>query len=177
MKSYNALLLALALIGLILFYTIWNVGLLKPVTIDRTSSPQGIAVFQKYTGPYHEVRPVFEKIESQLAEQNLKCDLSFGRYYDNPDEAEPERLRADLGCLLPQAPAQALAGLETEKWTGYDSLRGTFEGAPWLTAFKVYSALKKESFQRNIHVEFTPALEVYQKNQRGFKTEVYFRIH
>lgn len=176
MKSYHVLFVALGLLGVILFYVIWNVGMLKPVVIEEVSSPQGVAIFRKYTGPYHEVRHIFENIESELEKQNLNCDTSFGRYYDDPDQVEPDRLRADIGCVLPQAPAQPIAGLETENWPGYKSLRGTFEGAPWLTAFKVYSALRRESFQRNIHVEFTPVLEVYQQTPSGFKTEVYFRI-
>lgn len=176
MKSYRVLFIALGLLGVMLFYVIWNVGFLKPVIIEQVKSPTGIAIFQKYTGPYHEVRHIFENIETELVKQNLDCKTSFGRYYDDPNQVEPDRLRADIGCLVQQAPAKPIEGLVTETWTGQNSLRGTFEGAPWLTAFKVYSALKRESFQRNLHVEFTPVLEVYQQTTHGFKTEVYFRI-
>jgi len=176
MKSYHVLFVGLGLLGVMIFYVIWNVGLLMPVVVEQVDSPSGVAVFQKYTGPYHDVGAIFEKIEKQLVEQNLNCDLSFGRYYDNPDEVEPERLRADIGCIVPQAPAQKIEGLETENLESFKALRGTFEGAPWLTAFKVYSTLRKQSYQRNLHVEFSPIFETYQQIPRGFKTQVYLRI-
>src|SRR6476620_3174439 len=117
MKSYQVLFIALALVGVMLFYVIWNVGLMKPVTFKKVNSPTGISIFQKHTGPYHEVRHIFENIETELVKQNLDCKISFGRYYDNQNQVEQDRLRADIGCLVQQAPAKPIEGLVTESWT------------------------------------------------------------
>lgn len=176
MKSYHILFAALALVGLILFYVSWNVGLFKPVVIEQVTVPKATLVFQKHIGPYHEVGKVFEAVEKQMAEAQKPCFRTFGRYYDNPDQVEAERLRADIGCWFEEPVTSPPSGLFVEESASFEALRGTFDGAPWMTAFKVYSTLKRESFQRNLYVETSPALELYEKTQTGFRTQVHFRI-
>ncbi len=179
MKSYQVLFISLGIVGLIIFYVIWNVGLLKPVTIEKAQVPQLHLLYKKYTGPYQNVGPVFTEVENALAQDKIKCDLTFGRYYDNPNEVEPARNRADIGCIVnsttPSLPQDSK--IQSETLTPYTALEGTFEGAPWLTAFKVYSAIRKESYQRNIPLdENAPSLEIYEKIKHGFKTRVYFKV-
>lgn len=176
MKSYHILFSAFALVGLILFYAIWNVGLFKPVIIEQVNVPTSYLVYEKHVGPYHDVGAVFERVEKKLEEKKVACTRTFGRYYDNPDKVEQERLRADIGCILSQPLTESIEGILTEELPSFEALKGTFEGAPWLTAFKVYSTLKKQSYQRNLYVEESPVLEVYEAAGNAFKTEVYFRV-
>lgn len=178
MKSFHVLFIGLGLIGIIILYVIWNIGLMKPVQIQQVDVPEMRVMFKKYQGPYQNAGPIFNEVEASLAEVKIPCDQTFGRYYDNPNETEPERTRADIGCIiknqeLPAAPNN----LETETIAGFKALEGSFEGAPWLTAFKVYKTLRKESYQRNIMLdESQPVLEIYEKIDNGFKTKVYFRL-
>jgi len=177
-KSYQVLFIALSLIGVIILYVIWNIGLLKPVVIEQVRVPEMHLIFKKYQGPYQNVGPVFTEVEKTLVQDKIACDMTFGRYYDNPNEVEPERNRADIGCVftaLQDFPTSS--ELSAETLTDYPALVGTFEGAPWLTAFKVYKTLRQEAFQRNIMIdEKAPILETYEKTETGFKTHVYFKL-
>lgn len=174
MKSYHILFSAFALVGLILFYAIWNIGLFKPVIVEQITTPKMYLVFEKHTGPYHDLGALFDRVEKKLADKKILCPKTFGRYHDDPDKVEPERLRADIGCLLDQPIAENVEGITLEEVSPFKALKGTFEGAPWLTAFKVYSTLRKQSYQRNVYLQPSPVLEVYEKAGKGFKTEVYF---
>ncbi len=178
MKSYHVLFVGFGIIGLIIFYVIWNIGLMKPVIIEQAQVPEWRIVFKKYQGPYQNAGAVFTEVEKALAEDNIICEQTFGRYYDNPNEIEPERTRADIGCILSQTnDLPTSADFQAETLTSYPALVGTFEGAPWLTAFKVYKALRRESYQRNVMLDETqPVLETYETIENGFRTRVYFSL-
>ncbi len=178
MKSFHVLFIALGIIGIIILYVIWNIGLLKPVIIEQMETPQIQVLFKKHQGPYHDVGKVFEDVENTLAKLSIKCDQTFGRYYDDPNEVEPERTRADIGCVVQNTNTLPTSeGLEAETIEPYLAMIGIFEGAPWLTAFKVYKTLKKESYQRNLMIDNdSPVFETYEKTPTGFRTKVFFRI-
>lgn len=179
MKSYHALFVGLGLVGIIIMYVIWNIGLLKPVMIEQVQVPELHLVFLKYQGPYQNVGPVFKEVEDSLAQQKITCDQTFGRYYDNPNEIEAERTRADIGCVFNDLDTALPTAnkLQAETVKPYTALVGTFEGAPWLTAFKVYKSVRQEAFQRNIMLdESSPVLETYEKIPTGFRTKVFFPI-
>ncbi len=176
MKSYHILLSILSLIGIIILYTIWNIGLLLPVTVEQTQTPTLYLVYESHTGPYHELMPIFEKIEKALSNKKISCSKTFGLYFDNPDQVEADRLKSEIGCIVDKPVTEELGELQFKELPPFQALKGSFGGAPWLTAFKVYSTLQKESYQRNVILEPTPVLEIYEPNEHGFKTEVYFRI-
>lgn len=178
MKSYHALFVGLGLIGIIILYVIWNIGLFKPVMIEQTMVPTYNIIYKTYQGPYHDVGKVFDEVEKSLAQDKITCEQTFGRYYDDPNEVEPERTRADIGCILNSTNALPTnAELKAEAMTGYPAIAGTFEGAPWLTAFKVYKTLRKESYQRNVMLEDNfPIFETYEKIDSGFRTRVFFKL-
>ncbi len=178
MKSYHVLFVGLGIVGIIIFYVIWNIGLLKPIVIEQVQIPEQQIIFKKYQGAYQNAGPLFEQVEKLLAEKKIICSQTFGRYYDNPNEIEPERTRADIGCIFNEKIILPLSTeLQTETVLSYTALAGKFEGAPWLTAFKVYKALKKESYQRNIMLDdAAPVFETYEKIENGFRTTVYFKI-
>lgn len=178
MKSYHALFIGLGIVGIIILYVIWNIGLMKPVIVEQVLVPEQHLVYVKYQGPYQNVGPLFKEVEDSLAQQKITCNQTFGRYYDNPNEIEAERTRADIGCLFTEAvsvPADSKLQLDTV--AAHPAIVGTFEGAPWLTAFKVYRAVRQEAFQRNIMIDDSvPVVETYDKMQHGFRTKVYFSL-
>jgi DNA gyrase inhibitor GyrI len=178
MKTYHALFVGLGIIGVIILYVIWNIGLLKPVMITETNIPEMKLIFKKYQGPYQNVGPVFTEVENLLAQDQIVCNETFGRYYDNPNEIEAERTRADIGCIVESNDAIPTSkDLEVENVAPYEAIVGIFEGAPWLTAFKVYRAVRKESYQRNTMIDdSSPVMETYEKIKNGFRTRVYFRL-
>ncbi len=177
-RSPQVLLIALSVIGIVILYIVWNVGLLKPVTIDQGPLPEMQLIFEKYQGRYDRADEVIRNVEKQLAEGQIICDLTFGRYYDDPNKTEPERTRADLGCVLKSPPPTVAANLIAETMPGGpEVIVGTFEGAPWLTALKVYRAVRAESYQRNRMIDDgLPVIETYEKIDKGFRTRVYFRL-
>ena len=178
LKSYQVLFIALGIVGVILLYVIWNIGLLKTVTIEEIQTPEMQLIFKKYQGPYQNVGPVFSEVEKTLAQDKIACDQTFGRYYDNPNEVEPERNRADIGCVLMTTDnLPTSTDLQAESLKPFHALVGTFEGAPWLTAFKVYKALRSASYQKNKMIDDSvPVIETYEKIENGFRTKVYFKL-
>lgn len=178
MKSYHALFIGLGIIGAIFLYVIWNIGLLKSVTVEQTQVPEMKLIFKKYQGPYQNAGAVFTEVEKLLAQDQIVCDRTFGRYYDNPNEIEADRTRADIGCILIATdPLPTSAGLIAETLPPQTAMIGTFEGAPWLTAFKVYKVLRQESYQRNIMLDDkAPIMETYEKIENGYRTKVYFKL-
>lgn len=178
LKSYHVLFIALSLVGIIVLYVIWNIGLLKPVQIEQSQMPEFNLIFKSYQGPYHEIDKALADVEKILAQEKVDCDLTFGRYYDNPNEVEPERTRADVGCIMNTPSMTTSEVLKAESLKGdREVLIGIFEGAPWLTAFKVYKTVRQESFQRNRMIDpEVPVLETYEPIENGYRTKVYFTL-
>ena len=63
MKPTGLFFIVFGVIGLLLAYVIWNVGLLKPVFIEVKELPKSYLVYKNVTGPYHKLSEVFHEIE------------------------------------------------------------------------------------------------------------------
>ncbi len=176
MKSYHILFTVFGVIGLLLAYAIWNVGLLKPVVIDVKELPMTVLVYKSVTGPYHKLQETFRTIEKLAIDNGWDCSKTFGIYHDDPNQAEQERLRADVGCYLESPPNGNVGDLIIKENPSTQALVGTFEGAPWLTAFKVYKALNREAQARKLKLKSGPIMEVYSPNGQSFHTQVIFEL-
>lgn len=172
MKPYHLFFTIFSVIGLLLAYAVWNVGLLKPVLIEEKELPTAVLIYQNVVGPYHNLSDVFKKIETESKKLEIDCAKTFGIYYDDPSSVEPERLRADVGCYSSTPPLKNLEGFQVKESPIQKALIGTFDGAPWLTAFKVYRAMYREAGIRKLKIKNGPIMEVYEPSPSGFKTSV-----
>lgn len=176
MKPYHLFFMLFAVLGLLFGYGVWNVGLLKPVHIESKILEPGVFIYRHVVGPYHNLSQEFTKLEDDFRKLNLDCKKTFGLYYDDPSSSEHERLRADIGCYQKTPPLQKVEGFEVKEVLPIKALTGKFDGAPWLTAFKVYGALHKKAAEDQLKVKQGPVLEIYEPTKNGFSTEVVFEL-
>lgn len=163
-------------LALLFSYVIWNVGLLKPVLIETKDLPKSVLVYKNVTGPYHKLQETFQEIEALAKKDGWECAKTFGLYLDDPNQAEQERLRADIGCYLEAQPTATTGDLLVKELPATKALVGSFDGAPWLTAFKVYRALQRESIKQNLKIKQGPVMEIYEPRGSQFITHVVFEI-
>lgn len=176
MKPTGLFFIVFSVLGLLFAYIIWNVGLLKPVFIETKKLPQAVLVFKNVTGPYHKLSEVFKEIETQAKKEGWECPKTFGLFYDDPNQAEQDRLRADIGCYLETLPPGPVGDLVIKEQPAVTALVGSFDGAPWLTAFKVYGALQRESLKQKLKINDGPVMEIYEPKGSQFITHVVFEI-
>jgi hypothetical protein len=176
MKPTGLFFIVFGVIGLLFAYIIWNVGLLKPVYIETKQLPKSILVYKNVIGPYHKLSETFYEIENFAKTEGWECPKTFGLFYDDPNQAEQDRLRADIGCYLEASPLGSTGDLIIKEQPATTALVGSFDGAPWLTAFKVYGALQRESLKLNLRIKNGPVMEIYEPKGSQFITHVVFEI-
>lgn len=141
-------------VGLLIFflYLLQYTGAFKSVTVGIDQRGPYQIIFKEHQGAYHKIVPVIEEVEKWARSQGLKCRLSFGEFFDNPDIVEEGRLRSRAGCLI-----DPLEPTETEKFKNLqlppeyksDNLAQTkavvalFTGAPGIGPLKVYPKAKE----------------------------------
>lgn len=62
----------------------------------------------RHIGPYHEIGPVFGRLEAWARANNVSFEGSIGRYHDDPDTTPPQDLRSDA-CIIVAAAYNAPA--------------------------------------------------------------------
>ncbi|MEC9282192.1 MAG: GyrI-like domain-containing protein [Bdellovibrionota bacterium] len=126
------------------------------------------------TGPYHMVNKSIEEVEAYTRENNIPCPRSFGMYFDNPEQVEPEKLRSFVGCVIDQKLTEAPVDFRQESPKIEKAYMASFTGSPALGPLKVYPEAR-DWFERNKLV-FPYALEIYLIKDSHFKTEYIFPI-
>ncbi len=125
---------------------IYHVGYFKPVEITEKQAGPYYLLYKDHVGPYHKITPLIEEIETWAKQQNIPCLQTFGRFNDDPDLVEEERLRSNAGCLLSDGDGLLVLGknisfpegYKLEKLEAGNYLTAKFEGAPSIGPIKVY---------------------------------------
>jgi AraC family transcriptional regulator len=130
--------LALTAIGLFI-YLYFYLGMTKPVKIETGERGPFIMVYKNHMGAYHYIGPVIAAVEKWAADNNLRCELTFGEYIDDPASVDQDRLRSRGGCIFSVKPPVPLPeGFVAEDRPKQRFVIGTFEGSPSVGPFKVY---------------------------------------
>ncbi|MEK6627442.1 MAG: GyrI-like domain-containing protein [Bdellovibrionota bacterium] len=89
-------------LGFVLFflYLFQYTGAFKSVSIDQDERGPFTVVYKTHIGPYHKIVSTIEEVEKWARNNNLKCRLSFGEYFDDPRIVEEGRLNSRGGCLI-----------------------------------------------------------------------------
>ena len=184
-------------LGVILFLVgsvIWgllNLGVFKSVSFqtspDNVTTRYELLAVSK-NGAYHEINDTLIALEKWAAEKQINCNETFGLFYDNPDVVEQQRLRADVGCVIPTEDVAKLneINLSTEKILEKDSLKrltvtsskvliANFSGSPWLGPYKVYGQAQQRFHDMGAAFQF-PVLEIYKTKEAVPHTEYVFFI-
>jgi AraC family transcriptional regulator len=159
-------------LGLAIFflYLLQYTGAFRKVTLGIDMRGPYTIVYREHTGAYHKITHVIEEVEAWARSQNLKCRLSFGEFFDNPQVVEEGRLRSRAGCLIdPLVPAeeeqlQRLSLPENFKKAELSKMRAVvalFSGAPGIGPLKVYP--KAREFIEEQKLKHTGSvIEIYE---------------
>jgi AraC family transcriptional regulator len=145
-------------IGFLIFilYMMQYTGAFKSVTVGLDTRGPYTLIYKEHTGAYHKIVSTIQEVEIWAKENKLKCRLSFGEYFDNPDMVEEGRLKSRGGCLIdPLVPEEKniLSTLTLPKDFKTDTITETkavvalFSGTPGIGPMKVYP--KAEEFIQN----------------------------
>ena len=161
---------------------IYHVGYFKPVEIVEKQMGPYYLLYKDHIGPYHKITPSIEEIETWAKQQSIPCLQSFGRFHDDPDLVEEERLRSNAGCILSDKEGQSVQalnipfpeGYRLEKLESGNYLTATFEGAPSIGPIKVYP--KARDYATGIgKLIGNPIIEIYTiKADNEMTTEYLF---
>lgn len=159
---------------------VFHVGYFKPVEMVEKQVGPYYLLFKDHVGPYHKITPLIEEIETWAKQQNIPCLQTFGRFNDDPDLVEEERLRSEAGCVLsdmagsaagltlPDAESNSVGveikqfpnGYKLEKLEARNYLVATFEGAPSIGPIKVYPMARDHALGLGKLIG-NPIIEIY----------------
>lgn len=167
-----------SLVGLIIFgfYLYSHLGIDQPVTIEIGERGPHITVFKEHRGPYHLIAPVISEVEKWALSQNLACSQTFGRYLDDPESVDEDRLRSEGGCILTGEPSTPIPNdykLAVRPRKKY--VIAHFQGSPAIGPYKVYPKVRQFLEQNRLKAA-TEALEIYTVNGAQVSTEYLFEI-
>lgn len=150
---------------LVLFlYLFQYTGAFKKVLIATdTRGPYNI-IYKDYVGPYHKIVSTIEEVETWAKSQGLKCRLSFGEYFDNPDQVEEGRLRARGGCLVEaeeKTPATLPNTFQSGVIPSMKAVVALFDGAPGIGPIKVYPKAADYIIENKL-IKKGSVLEIYE---------------
>ena len=82
----------------------------------RTENIGGEAVvYKEITGNYNNLTPVTDEIYYYLLnELNIETYKGFGIFYDNPQQVEKDKLRADAGCIIEAKDIDCLKSIDSK---------------------------------------------------------------
>lgn len=167
-------------IGMLIFflYLFQYTGAFKSVTIAVDQREPMQIIYKDYTGPYHKIVSTIEEVEKFVKSKGLKCRLSFGEYFDNPDLVEEGRLHSRGGCVVDKLVPEEIKiadGLKSALPADFkfDTIPATkavvaiFSGAPGIGPMKVYPKAEKfiqeEKLQKKGSV--IEIYEIFEKNE------------
>lgn len=167
---------ALFLLGSIFLY----VGAFKDVVIEESNKPELYLLAKTHHGAYHKIIDDLEEVEALVKAEGLKCEKTFGRFFDNPDSVDEDRLKSEVGCFFEGEPPLLTKEilqkfgetLELIKIEPQLYVQGKFDGAPSIGPMKVYPKIKDYLLEKGFSESGAP-IEVYQMTKESGVTTTY----
>ncbi len=155
---------------------IYRLGFFKDVKLERVSGKSFQLLYKQHLGPYHKVIDDLKFVENWAKKNKVKCETTFGEYLDNPDNTAPERLRANVGCLVKSKPLVELTDNLKFKIHSHSAfVKATFLGSPAIGPLKVYPKANEWAQKNKVQFE-RGVIEVYLPKNDEMLTEFYFPI-
>lgn len=156
-------------------YLYFHLGVYKPVEIRLEKRGPFYLLFKQHVGPYHQLVPILQEVESWVKEHNLKCPQTFGEFLDNPEAVDEDRLRSHAGCVLDKPLATAPPEYLYQQRPEHSYVVGRFSGSPAIGPYKVYPKIRK-FMEENRVKSSSPILELYTVNGTEVSTEYLFPV-
>ena len=166
--------LSLALVLGIYLYS--YLGVSRRVTV--TLEPRGPLhlIFKPHLGPYHQILPTIQDVESWAHDHNLNCETTFGEYLDDPQVVDEDRLRSRGGCVVKGRPAvMPPPEYEYQVRTERTYAVGHFDGSPAIGPYKVYPKVQKFLGEHRLKSS-SPIVELYRVTGENVTTEYLFAV-
>ncbi len=168
-------------VGTILVFAIGlalRLGIHKPVRVLEQEEGPFMQIYKHHVGPYYKIVPVIQEVEKWAKDNQVKCELTFGEYQDDPKTVDEDRLQSLGGCIVeaaaatPQLPQDFLyRELPRRRY-----VEAQFDGAPSIGPYKVYP--KALSYLEEKGKKLAgPVMEVYRVTSRfNVETKYLFPI-
>ena len=150
-----------AVVGILLLYVAMYVGAFREVSWEVGQRGPYHLVYKQERGPYQKIAATIVDAEKAFEALGQKCDLTFGRFFDDPNTTDADRLRSEGGCLFASEPDVIPDGYEYSVLEETEYLIAHFQGAPSIGPLKVYPEARKRLGERGLTEELTP-LEIYK---------------
>ena len=161
-------------LGLVVFilYLSQYTGAFKDVLVSADQRPALQIIYKDHTGAYHKIVSTIEEVETFAKSKGLKCRLSFGEYFDNPDTVEEGRLRSRGGCVIDPLVAEEAVTVEklktdlpkdfkTDILPATKAVVALFSGAPGIGPLKVYPKAN-DYIEKDKLVRKNNVIEIYE---------------
>ncbi len=103
MKILKITLIVLAFIGIVTIGGLWFVGYFSKFEIKEQQTGGYLLVGMDFIGPYMNVGPTMNAVDSVLRKSGIECNKGFGIYYDDPKKTPNEKCRSFVGNILENA--------------------------------------------------------------------------
>jgi AraC family transcriptional regulator len=155
-------------------YLVFHLGYFAEVTTGETDLPDRKIIFIPHFGSYHSIVPKIQEIESWALANSVDCRMSFGEYFDNPEQVEQERLKSRGGCIVEKIPAKKPERFETGTLKGGHFFTATYKGSPAIGPFKVYPLVLGLIANSKYKMQGWNVVEVYEVHPDQSVTTNYF---
>lgn len=99
-KGILLIIFILIVSGIMIF---WYYGFFQKVSFREVDAGGEKLVYQEILGDYKKSGVAIDQVYRSLKDDfGVECTLGFGIYYDNPQETPADKLRSDVGCVLPE---------------------------------------------------------------------------
>ncbi len=150
-------------------------GAFKDVDIELKEREALYLAYRLHRGPYHQIMETLSAVEQEMRDAGRPCALTFGRYLDNPEVSDEDRLRAEVGCVLPDPPQGLLTGIEFQTLEPGLYLEAKFSGAPSIGPYKVYPRAE-EWMNKKGYRATGPVIEIYEVQGPRVETTYLFPV-
>ncbi|MCB0377778.1 MAG: GyrI-like domain-containing protein [Bdellovibrionales bacterium] len=161
----KALAFTLAIFVTIAAFLFYRTGYFKDVEIQAQTLGPYTLMFKDHQGEYHKITSVIEAVETFAKDKGQGCEMAFGRYLDDPDQVDHDRLRSQGGCISSNPEAfvslQGTEGLKFENLPAREYIVASFNGSPSIGPFVVYPKVKDWMKKYGYKID-GPVIEIYK---------------
>lgn len=166
----------IALVFVMLSYT----GAFRDVKMEVHELGPFFLYSQPHRGAYHKIVKQLESIETLAKAENVDCKTTFGRFYDDPESVDEDRLKSDVGCFYessePVLSANFKEQTQRQEIPRQLFIEGSFDGAPSIGPLKVYPKMKELLLEKG-YIENGAPVEIYEMSKDvGVRTRYLFPI-
>lgn len=169
----------------------FRLGSFKSVVIERKQKNETLVVLLRdHLGAYHKIAGLITEVETWARVHGEPCTITFGQYFDNPDNTDEDRLRSRGGCVLSngektvelkkligeESKPGSSSGLKIETIEIPDALVAEFLGSPSIGPIKVYPKVFEMMKQLDLRSSGA-VVELYEVlDEKSGRTQYFFPV-